>query len=108
VTANPLDEILSTERSVAAAIKATAEEATAARTEARRRAEQLVKDARARGKAIADRRYEEGLARARDEGDSIRAIADERVAKLRRQAEPQLSLAVDLVVSTVLPLPEEP
>lgn len=108
MTVNPLDEILNTERSVAATIKATTEEAAAARTEARRRAEQLVKDARARGKEIADRRYEEGLARSRDEGDSIRATADERVAKLRRQAEVQLSSAVDLVVRTVLPMPEEP
>ena len=108
MTGNPLDKILNTERSVAAAIKTTTDEARAARTEARRRAEQLVKEARARGKAIADRRYEEGLARARDEGDSIRALADERVAKLRRQAETQLSGAVDLVVSAVLPPPEEP
>ena len=59
MTVNPLDEILRTERSVAAAIRAAEGEAAAARTEARRRAEQLVDEARARGKAVADRQYEE-------------------------------------------------
>lgn len=108
MTVDPLDEILRTERSVAAAIEAATEEAAAARTEARRRADQLVKDAGGRGKAIADRRYQEGLARARDEGDRIRATADERVARLRRQADAQLASAVDLVMRTVLPPPEEP
>lgn len=105
---DPLDEILSAERSVAAAIKTATEEAAAARTAARRRAEQLVKDAEGRGKAIADRRYQEGLTRARDEGDRIRATADERVARLRRQADAQLAAAVDLVMRSVLPPPEEP
>jgi len=108
MTVDPLEEILSAERSVAVAIKTATEEAAAARTAARRRAEQLVKDAAARGRAIADRRYEEGLARARDEGDRIRATADERVARLRRQAEAKLAAAVELVVCTVLPPSEEP
>ena len=108
MTLDPLDEILRAERSVTAAIKTATEEAAAARTEARRRAEQLVKDAGARGKAIADRRYQEGLARARDEGDRIRATADERVARLRRQADVQMAAAVDLVMCTVLPPYEEP
>ena len=108
MTVNPLDEILRTERSVAAAIAAAKEEAVAARAEARRRSEQLVEDARARGKAIADRQYEEGLARSRDEGDRIRGSADERVARLRHQAETHLVAAVDLVMRAVLPEPEEP
>jgi vacuolar-type H+-ATPase subunit H len=108
MTVDPLEEILSTERSVADAIKTATEEVAVARTAARRRAEQLVEDAAARGKAIADRRYEEGLARARDEGDRIRATADERVARLRRQADAELAAAVELVMRTVLPASEEP
>ncbi len=108
MTVNPLDEILRTERSVAAAIAAAEEDTGSARAEARRRAEQLVEGARARGKATADRQYEEGLARARDEGEHIRATADERVARLRRQAETHLVAAVDLVMGAVLAVPEEP
>ncbi len=107
MTTNPLDEILQTERLVAAAITEAAQEADAALTEARRRAEQLVEDARARGKATAARRYEKGLARARDEADRIRGGADERVATLRRQAEAHLSSAVDLVMDNLLPSPRE-
>ncbi len=107
MTTNPLEEILQTERLVTAAITQATQEADAALTEARRRAEQLIEDARARGKATAARRYEEGLARARDDGDRIRRGADERVATLHRQAEAHLSSAVDLVMDTLLPAPEE-
>jgi vacuolar-type H+-ATPase subunit H len=104
---DPLNEILQVERSVAAAISAAREEAAVAVTEARRQGERLVEAARARGKELADQRYEEGLARARDEGDLIRSTADEKVARLRRQAQAHVSPAVDLVMATVLPSPEE-
>ncbi len=104
---NPLAEIHQTERSVAAAITEATEEAAAAITEARRNADAIVEEARARGQATAERRYEEGLARARDEGDRTRGGADERAANLRRQAETHLSAAVDLVMDTVLPAPQE-
>ncbi len=104
---NPLLEIHQTERSVAATIAAATEEAAAALTEARRKADALVGEARARGTATAERRYEEGLARARDEGDRIRGGADERAANLHRQAETHISAAVDLVMDTVLPSPRE-
>ncbi len=100
---NPLDEIRRVERGVAAAIDAARAESEAAEQEARRRTEQLVRDARTRGRALAERRYQEGLARARDDAQRILADADERVAALRRQAEPHLPAAVDLVMEMVLP-----
>jgi vacuolar-type H+-ATPase subunit H len=104
---NPLLDIHTTERSVAATIAAAEEAATAGLAEARRTAETLVGEARARGTATAKRRYEEGLARARDEGDRIRSGADERAASLRRRAETHVPAAVDLVMDTVLPSPGE-
>ena len=105
---DPLDEILQVERSVAAAISAAREEAAAALTEARRQGERLVEAGRARGRELADQRYEEGLARARDEGELIRSTADEKVARMRRRAQAHVSPAVDLVMATVLPSLEEP
>lgn len=102
MTSGPLDEILETERALTAAIEAASEAAAAAIADARRQADQLVEDARARGRAIAERRYAEGLARARDEGDRIRATADERAAGLRSRAEPHMPAAVDLVMDVVL------
>ncbi len=102
MTSNPLRAIHETEREVQAAIAAASEEATAAIAEAHRQARQLIDEARARGRAAAERRYEEGIGLARDAGDRIRSAADERVAALRRQAEPHLTEAVDLVMAEVL------
>ena len=102
MTPDPLLDILETERAVQAAIAAASEQATSALAETRREAERLVEEARDRGRATAEIRYEEGIARARDAGDRIRNGADEQVAALRRQAEPFLSEAVDLVMHTVL------
>ena len=107
MTANPLEEILRAERSVAEAISEAKEEATAALVQARRRADQLVADARSRGQANAERRYEEGIARARNEGELIHATADDKIAALRRRTESHLSAAVSLVLKTVLPVVEE-
>jgi vacuolar-type H+-ATPase subunit H len=99
---NPLTAIHETERDVQAAIAAAAEEAAEAVAEARRQAKHLIDEAGARGRAAAEHRYEEGIARARDSGDRIRSGADERVAALRRRAEPHLTEAVDLVMHMVL------
>ncbi len=107
MTTNPLDEILQTERSITAEIAEATEEAAAALAEARRRAKQLVEEARARGQTTAEHRYTVGLAKARDVGDHIRAGADDRLAALRRQAEPHVAAAVDLVMDTVLSRVEE-
>ena len=99
---NPLDQIHQTEREVQVAIAEAKEQAAAALAEARTQAEQLLEEARNRGRVAAERRYEEGIARARDAGDMIRTGAAERVAAMRRQTEPHLSAAVDLVMETVL------
>ena len=102
MTANPLAEILAAERAVTEAIAEATEHAEAELNETRRQARQLTDEARNRGRSAAERRYEEGIARARDAGDRIRSGADERVAALRRSAEPYLPAAVDLVMDTVL------
>lgn len=106
MSSGPLDEILRTEQSVTAAISAAREEASTTLADNGRLAEQMVEDARSRGQAIAEKRYQEGLARARDEGDLIRSTADELVSGLRRRTDPHMSSAVDLVIDTVLPSPE--
>ncbi len=107
MTTSPLDEILRTERSIRDQISKVTEEAATEVAAARRQGKQLVEEARARGRETAERRYELGLAKARDEGDRIRAGVDDRVAALRRQAQPHLSMAVDLVMDTVVAALEE-
>jgi len=103
VTQDPLSEIRRVERSVSLATAEATSEAATAVDEARRSADQLVADAGARGLATAAQRYKEGLERARAEADKILADGDEKVAALRRQAEAQLSDAVDVVMAMVLP-----
>ncbi len=102
MTANPLAEIRRVEREVAQSIAAARAESAAAVAEARRAAEQLVHDARDRGRAAAERRYQEGLQRARDEAEAILADADARIAGLRRQAGGALPGAVDAVMAMVV------
>ena len=99
----PLEEILHTEREIKASIVAATAEAANAVAAARAKADRLVEEAHARGQATAERRYAGGLAKALDEGDRIRDSADDWVATLRRQAEPHLAAAVDIVLETVLP-----
>ncbi len=103
MTANPLAEIRRVERMVSQEIAAASTESTAAVAEAKRAAAQLVRDARDRGRAAAERRYQDGLQRARDEAEAILADADGRVAALRRQAETALPGAVDEVMRRVVP-----
>jgi vacuolar-type H+-ATPase subunit H len=102
MTDDPLEEIRRVERAVAAAIAEATATAAAAITAARRRAEQSVGEARARGLATAERRYQEGLTRARSEGETIMGDADGRITALRRGAEAHLGAAVDLVMEMVL------
>lgn len=107
MTANPLDEIRRLERSVSMAIEEAQRGAIDAVNEAGRRAEQVVGDARVRGHAAAERRYQEGLARARDDAERILGDADGRVTALRRRADAHMTAAVDRVMALVLPAPEE-
>lgn len=105
--AGPLDEIRRAERAAARAIQEA--EASGEQTVARAHAKAatLVREARARGEATAARRYEEGMSRAHDAARRVETIADDRVAALRRKAEPRLSAAVDAVVAYVLPTRKE-
>ncbi|MDH3731316.1 MAG: hypothetical protein OES13_09375 [Acidimicrobiia bacterium] len=104
---DPLSEIRRVERSVSMAVADARSEAATAIAEAKRRAEQLIAEASARGQTAAEQRYQDGLARARDEAEKILGDGDGRVAALRRQAETHLPAAVDLVMTMVLPPPEE-
>lgn len=103
MTSDPLSEIRGVERAVSLATAEATSEAATAVDEARRRADQLVADAGARGLATAAQRYKDGLGRSRAEAEKILADGDERVAVLRRQAEAQLPAAVDVVMAMVLP-----
>jgi vacuolar-type H+-ATPase subunit H len=106
MTTGPLEEIRQLERSVALAIADATAESASALDEARRDGEELVTEARSRGLATAEQRYQDGLARARDEAEKILSDGDGRVAALRRQADAHLSAAVDLVMAMVLPIEE--
>lgn len=103
-----LQDIRNAELDAARRLEAARTAAEAAVTDARRRAQRLVEQAREEGRAEADRRYRQTVDAARGQAGSI--DAEDRIAKLTARVEPKIPALVDAIVELVLspPAGQEP